>query len=53
MADQAAQLTDDIARGRAARLGATDISLLYLQDLGRWLLIPALIFAALTFRRRA
>lgn len=52
-ADQAAQLTDDIARGRAARLGATDISLLYLQDLGRWLLIPALISAALTFRRRA
>ncbi|MAC77643.1 MAG: hypothetical protein CML66_06225 [Rhodobacteraceae bacterium] len=50
-AAQASALTDAIARGRVTRLGATDIALLYLDDLGRWLLIPALICAALLFRR--
>ena len=52
-AAQASALADDIASGRTARLGATDIVLLYLHDLGRWLLIPALLIAALLFRRPA
>ncbi len=51
-ATEAAALTDEMARGRAVRLGETDIALLYLEDLGRCLLIPALLLAALTFRRQ-
>lgn len=52
-ASGASALTDAIEKGRVTRLGATDIALLYLNDLGRWLLIPALILAALLFRRSA
>ncbi|MGR3805784.1 vWA domain-containing protein [Marinibacterium profundimaris] len=50
---QASALADAIAAGRTARLGETDIAMLTLNDLGRWLLLPALLLCALLFRRRA
>ncbi|MBB96590.1 MAG: hypothetical protein CML68_18580 [Rhodobacteraceae bacterium] len=50
-AAEAGALVQAISDGRRARLAATDIALLYRQDLGPWLLIPALLLAALLFRR--
>lgn len=50
-ASQAAALSAAVAEERSARLAETNIALIARNDLGRWLLLPALICAALLFRR--
>lgn len=53
LATEASTLAADMERGRVARLARQDFSLVYQMDLGRYLLILALIPVALLLRRRA